>query len=76
MPKYDEVLKHGDFKFDKTIELDLTRTFPENKHFNSLSSPFMVGLKNILNALSVAFPKMGYCQGLNFIAASILLKTN
>jgi hypothetical protein len=30
----------------------------------------------VLNVISVAFPKMGYCQGLNFIAATIILKVN
>ena len=30
-------------------------------------------LKNVLNALALAFPEIGYCQGSNFIVANILL---
>jgi hypothetical protein len=30
-------------------------------------------LKHILNVIAVAFPEMGYCQGLNFITANLLI---
>lgn len=33
-------------------------------------------LKHVLNVLAVAFPEMGYCQGLNFIVANLLLLLN
>jgi TBC1 domain family member 10 len=36
----------------------------------------MESLKNILKALSIAFSDMGYCQGLNFIAAALLIHLN
>lgn len=31
-------------------------------------------MKNILNAIAVALPELGYCQGMNYISAIILLK--
>jgi len=31
-------------------------------------------MKNVLNALAHALPELGYCQGMNFIVAIILLK--
>lgn len=42
---------------------------PNNKMFASKREQ----LKNVLNIIAVAFPEMGYCQGLNFIAANLLL---
>jgi len=33
-------------------------------------------LENVLKALSVLFKDMGYCQGLNFIAALFVLYMN
>jgi hypothetical protein len=33
-------------------------------------------MKNVLNALAYALPELGYCQGMNFIVAIILLKLN
>jgi TBC1 domain-containing protein 4 len=53
--------------------LDLTRTFPNNKHYSQESTLFN-DLNNLLNVISVVFPTMGYCQGLNFICAVVLLK--
>lgn len=70
---YQSLLKEGAFLHSQTIVLDLTRTFPNNIHFNQESTLFK-HLSNVLNVLSVAFPVMGYCQGLNFICAVVLLK--
>ena len=33
-------------------------------------------MKNILKALSIVFPEVGYCQGLNFIAGVFLMYLN
>lgn len=55
---------------------DVPRTFPENPFFqfekkteDSLLDP----LKNILYAFAAHNPNVGYCQGINYIAAVILL---
>lgn len=33
-------------------------------------------MKNILKALAIVFPEVGYCQGLNFIAGVFLMYLN
>jgi len=40
--------------------------------FIQKNSVGMISLHNILKALSVCFKDMGYCQGLNFLAAGML----
>jgi hypothetical protein len=57
----------------KQIELDLLRTLPNNKHFESLESDGTCRLRRVLIAYSRHNPKVGYCQGLNRLAAVSLL---
>uniref|UniRef100_A0A4W3HFD3 TBC1 domain family member 2B n=1 Tax=Callorhinchus milii TaxID=7868 RepID=A0A4W3HFD3_CALMI len=57
----------------KQIELDLMRTLPNNKHYTSLTSEGIQKLQNVLLAFSWRNPDVGYCQGLNRIAAIALL---
>lgn len=61
-----ELPKNPDNKGIKQISKDLTRTFPGDKSLNKTS------LKNILECYSLRNPNIGYCQGLNFIAATLL----
>ncbi|TNN12074.1 Growth hormone-regulated TBC protein [Schistosoma japonicum] len=57
------------------ILADVPRTFPENKHFQDTDGPNnkLVSLKRVLSAFAVHFPQIGYCQGMNYIAAVLLL---
>ncbi|KAM4807894.1 TBC1 domain family member 2A [Rhinophrynus dorsalis] len=55
------------------IELDLHRTLKNNKHFNCPTSDFIQRLRRILLAFSWQNPTIGYCQGLNRLAALALL---
>ncbi|KAM3939201.1 TBC1 domain family member 2A isoform 2-T2 [Leptodactylus fuscus] len=55
------------------IELDIHRTLTNNKHFNSSNSEFIQKLRRVLFAFSWQNPTIGYCQGLNRIAAMALL---
>ncbi|KAK2488424.1 hypothetical protein MC885_020535 [Smutsia gigantea] len=55
------------------IELDLNRTFPNNKHFTCPTSSFPDKLRRVLLAFSWQNPAIGYCQGLNRLAAVALL---
>ncbi|XP_056425767.1 TBC1 domain family member 2A isoform X2 [Hyla sarda] len=55
------------------IELDIHRTLTNNKHFNSPNSEFIQKLRRVLFALSWQNPTIGYCQGLNRLAAVALL---
>ncbi|KAJ7311306.1 hypothetical protein JRQ81_006922 [Phrynocephalus forsythii] len=57
----------------KQIELDLLRTLPNNKHYNSPASEGIQKLRNVLLAFSWRNPDIGYCQGLNRLVAIALL---
>jgi hypothetical protein len=57
----------------KQIELDLLRTLPNNKYFETVDSPGTVRLKRVLNAFAAHKPEVGYCQGMNRLAAVALL---
>ncbi|KGL85193.1 TBC1 domain family member 2A, partial [Tinamus guttatus] len=57
----------------RQIELDLPRTLTNNKHFSSPTSPLIPKLRRVLLAFSWHNPAIGYCQGLNRLAAIALL---
>ncbi|XP_038053263.1 TBC1 domain family member 2B-like [Patiria miniata] len=73
---YDKLLKSEKFKMNpatKQIELDLLRTLPTNKNFDNIESKGIPCLRRVLKAYSVHNPAIGYCQGLNRVAAISLL---
>ncbi|XP_026190619.1 uncharacterized protein LOC34623527 [Cyclospora cayetanensis] len=53
------------------IEVDLPRTFPSNKRFRCNNG--ICALRRVLRGFAAARPAVGYCQGLNFLAATMLL---
>ncbi|XP_013393839.1 growth hormone-regulated TBC protein 1 isoform X1 [Lingula anatina] len=59
----------------ESIDQDLHRTFPENIYFCDTLDP--TGLRqplcNVLTAFALKNPKIGYCQGFNFIVGVMLL---
>ncbi|XP_019848825.1 PREDICTED: TBC1 domain family member 2B-like [Amphimedon queenslandica] len=55
------------------IELDLLRTLPSNKYYNHASAPGIAKLRRVLVAYSWYDSSVGYCQGLNRLAAIALL---
>ncbi|CAK6442372.1 unnamed protein product [Pipistrellus nathusii] len=55
------------------IELDLLRTLPTNRHYAGPASDGIPPLRNVLLAFSWRNPDIGYCQGLNRLAAVALL---
>ncbi|XP_041707195.1 TBC1 domain family member 2A isoform X1 [Coregonus clupeaformis] len=57
----------------RQIQLDLHRTLTTNQRFSSPSSPALQQLQRILLAFSWQNPTIGYCQGLNRLAAIALL---
>uniref|UniRef100_A0A8D0GYP4 TBC1 domain family member 2 n=1 Tax=Sphenodon punctatus TaxID=8508 RepID=A0A8D0GYP4_SPHPU len=57
----------------RQIELDLPRTLTSNRHFASPTSPFIARLRRVLLAFYWQNPTIGYCQGLNRLAAIALL---
>ena len=57
---------------ERDIKKDLHRTFPNENFF---SSKFLIGqekLSRLLTAISMNYPTIGYCQGMNFISGFIL----
>jgi len=63
--------KNISFPFEKTINYDLNRTFPQNTFFKDENN--LQKLKNILMAFAYRNITIGYSQGFNFIAGKILL---
>lgn len=55
------------------IERDINRTFPANKFFCEKDGPGQDALFKVSKAYAVYDAEVGYCQGLSFIAASLLL---
>ncbi len=53
------------------IERDLHRTFPTNYHFEDAEG--IASLRNVLLAYSIRNKKVGYCQSMNFLVATLLL---
>ncbi|XP_076996296.1 TBC1 domain family member 2A isoform X2 [Tamandua tetradactyla] len=77
--RYQELLSRGQAckqPAARQIELDLNRTFPNNKHFTCPTSSFPDKLRRVLLAFSWQNPTIGYCQGLNRLAAIALLILN
>lgn len=73
---YIEALsKEPDKKIMSVILADLPRTFPENVFFKNFTDPEskLPSLKRVLVAFAAQFPKVGYCQGFNYITAMLLL---
>lgn len=52
------------------IDLDLSRTFPDNIYFSSKIGKTVLG--RVLNRLSNYIPHIGYVQGMNYICAALL----
>lgn len=57
----------------KQIELDLLRTLPNNRHFEDPNSRGIRRVRNVLRAYACFNPIVGYCQGMNRLAAMALL---
>lgn len=58
--------------FLKQVDLDLLRTFPTNKYFHR-DGPAINKLRRVLVAFMRHSPRVGYCQGFNFLAGFALL---
>lgn len=55
---------------EEAIELDVRRTFPEHPR---LDSAFLSKMRRVLLAYARRSPEVSYCQGMNFVCASVLL---
>jgi hypothetical protein len=64
---------------DKTmeeIEKDVDRTFPNHILFQGSSSAGQRSLRTILQWYAALDPEIGYCQGMSFVAATLLTYTD
>jgi TBC1 domain family member 6 len=73
--RYQELLSASESKFDPgvltQIGKDLERTFPNNDRIHSPEG--LEKLRRVLSCFSLHYPKVGYCQSMNFITALLLL---
>ncbi|KIJ67793.1 hypothetical protein HYDPIDRAFT_173554 [Hydnomerulius pinastri MD-312] len=58
---------------EKAITRDLGRTFPHHEFFTDGQGIGQENLFNVLKAYSLYDPQVGYCQGLPFVVAVLLL---
>eukprot|EP00727_Mastigamoeba_balamuthi_P014099 m51a1_g9311 hypothetical protein (585) ;mRNA; f:102458-104357 len=56
----------------KRIRLDLGRTLPTHPRFREKGGRGQTSLENVLHTIALHDPDLGYCQGMNFIAAALL----
>jgi len=63
---------HGEF--DDIIDADVARTHPNNKDFQAINGPER--LRRVLRCMAANDADLGYCQSLNFVAATLLLVLN
>ncbi|CAE6356645.1 unnamed protein product [Rhizoctonia solani] len=69
---YSDLIKKST-PHEKAIMRDLGRTFPNHEFFNDGGGVGQENLFNVLKAYSLYDPEVGYCQGLAFIVAALLL---
>eukprot|EP00111_Clytia_hemisphaerica_P006047 TCONS_00017497-protein len=62
-----------DGSIEKQIKIDLLRTFPTHKDFQSMDSGKVPVLQRVLRAYILHNPEISYCQGMNFMVAFGLL---
>jgi hypothetical protein len=68
---YKELLRQSS-PHEKAIAKDITRTFPSHPFFQETVG--QDSLYMVLKAYSLHDPEVGYCQGIAFIVATLLLK--
>ena len=71
--QYMRLLK-GESVYEKAIIRDQTRTFVDHEYFQSKDG--QDALFNVAKAYSLYDPDVGYCQGILFIAAPLLLNAS
>ena len=61
--------------FAAQIDLDIPRTFPENRRYHGMDagSGGRTAVRNVLLAYAAEHPETGYCQGMNYVAAFLWL---
>ncbi|KAF9921501.1 hypothetical protein FBU30_008457 [Linnemannia zychae] len=68
------LLEHS--PYERIIQRDLARTFPQVDMFKEEGGKGQESLRNILKAYSLYDPHVGYCQGLGFLVGPLLMNMN
>ncbi|CAE8597078.1 unnamed protein product [Polarella glacialis] len=69
--EYERIMKKTpEHKTADAIDKDLDRTFPGVEEFDEAMKQ---DLAQVLRGFASLFPKVGYCQGMNFVAGFLLL---
>ncbi|SOV74311.1 GTPase-activating protein, putative [Plasmodium sp. gorilla clade G3] len=71
--EYYKELKNRNGLYDKIIEKDINRTFPNHPLFINKNMNMQDKLLDILKVCSLYYERIGYCQGMNYIAGILLL---
>lgn len=58
---------------ESVIQRDIARTFPAHDHFREVGGFGQDSLLRLARAYAVHDSEVGYCQGLSFVAATLLL---
>lgn len=67
------VLLSRDCPCESVIQRDINRTFPAHEFFRESGGAGQDSLYKICKAYAAQDPEVGYCQGLSFLAAALLL---
>ena len=62
-----------DSSSEQTIVRDISRTFPAHEYFKEAGGVGQEALFKISKAYSIYDEEISYCQGLSFLAASLVL---
>ncbi|KAF9902876.1 hypothetical protein BX616_001784 [Lobosporangium transversale] len=69
---YTQLLKEHS-PYERIIQRDLARTFPQVDMFKEEGGKGQESLRNVLKAYSLYDPHVGYCQGLGFLVGPLLM---
>ncbi|KAI1317146.1 hypothetical protein EDD11_008937 [Mortierella claussenii] len=69
---YTQLLKEHS-PYERIIQRDLARTFPQIDMFKEEGGKGQESLRNVLKAYSLYDPHVGYCQGLGFLVGPLLM---
>lgn len=70
---YERLSEERNGPFESVIERDLTRTFPQVEMFRREGGEGQTDLGRVLRSYAIYDAEVGYCQGLGFLAALLLL---
>eukprot|EP01066_Platyproteum_vivax_P008244 Platyproteum_vivax@DN3417_c0_g1_i1.p1 len=68
---YNELVK-TQCLMDSDIQRDIGRTFPDHPNFQQTKSKGQQSLHRVLRAVGHRLSDVGYCQGMNFVAGTLL----